>query len=104
MGKNIGKNISKSLSGTHSQKLLYRAKKTSSKRVIQKIAEATGDLNSNKIATKITKVSTKLQRNNPETVTNDNDKEIPKETPKGRYISLEKKTKKYWWTKIDKII
>ena len=103
MGKNIGKNISKSLSGTHSQKLLYRAKKTSSKRVIQKIAEATGDLNSNKIATKITKFSTNLQRNNPETVTNDNDKEIPKETPKGRYISLKKK-KKYWWTKIDKII
>ena len=63
IGKNIGENISKGLSGKHSQKLLYHTKqyatdtlKTSSKRVVQKITEATGDLISNKIATKITKV------------------------------------------------
>ena len=51
MGRNIGKNISKSLSGKYSQKLLPHAKKsatdaikTSSKRVIQKLTEAAGDL------------------------------------------------------------
>ena len=55
MGKNIGKNISKNLSGKYSQKLLDHSKKsatdalkTSSKRVIQKTAEATGDLIGNK--------------------------------------------------------
>ena len=51
MNKNIGKNISKKLSGKYSQKLLDYAKnsetdglKTSSKQVIQKTAEAAGDL------------------------------------------------------------
>ena len=59
-GKHVGKNISKSLSGKYGKTLLDRAKqsaadilKTSSKRVIQKTAEATGDLIGNKIATKI---------------------------------------------------
>ena len=57
MGKNIGKNISKNLSGIYSQKLLDHTKqtatdvlKTTSKRVIQKVAEATCDLIGNKIA------------------------------------------------------
>ena len=57
MGKNIGKNISKNLSGIYSQKLLDHTKKTAadvlkatSKRVIQKTAEATCDLIGNKIA------------------------------------------------------
>ena len=57
MGKNIDKNISKSFSGKHSQKFLDHAKqsardalKTSSKRVIQKTAEATGYFICNKIA------------------------------------------------------
>ena len=62
MGKNIGKTISKNLSGKYSQKLLNHAKqsatgalKTNSKRVIQKTAEATGDLiGNNKISDKIT--------------------------------------------------
>ena len=51
MDKNLGKNISKKLSGKYSQKLLDHAKnpatdaiKTTSKREIQKTAEATGDL------------------------------------------------------------
>ena len=64
MDKNIGKNISKNLSGKCSQKLLDHAKqsptdalKTNSKKVNQKAAEATGDLISNKIANRITKVS-----------------------------------------------
>ena len=51
MGKNVGKSISKTLSIKYSQKLLDHAKqsatdalKTTSKRAIQKTAEATGDL------------------------------------------------------------
>ena len=67
----------------------------------QKTAEATGDLIGNKIADavlsdtlatraksydgKITKVSKNSQQDKSETVTNENDKEIPKE----RYISPE---------------
>ena len=81
MGKNIGKIISKNLSGKYSQKILDRAKqsaagslKTSSNRVIQNIAEATGDLICNKIAKKITGLSKNSQQNNSETVTNEHDK------------------------------
>ena len=55
MSKNIGKNISKNISGKYSQTPLYHVKKpatdalkTSSKRIIQKTAEATGDLIGNK--------------------------------------------------------
>ena len=70
MGKNIDKNISKNLSGKYSQRLLDHAKKpatdalkTTSKRVIQKAAEATGDLIGNKLIDRITKVSkTSLQK------------------------------------------
>ena len=51
----------------------------SSKRAIQNTAEAAGDLNRNKIATKIAKVSRGSPRNNSETITNERDKEIPKE-------------------------
>ena len=64
MGKNIGKSISKNLSGKYSQSLLDHAKKsatdalkTTSKGIIQKIAEATDDLISSKIANRIMKVS-----------------------------------------------
>ena len=96
MGKNIGKNMSKNLSGKYSLKLLDHAKKsatdalkTSSKRIIQKTAEATGDLICNKIANRITKVSKNLQQNNSETVTNEHDKEILKE----RYIPPEERQK-----------
>ena len=59
------------------------------KRVIQKTAEATGDLIGNKIANRITKVAKNSQQNNSETVTNENDKEIPKE----RYISIKDRHK-----------
>ena len=41
----------------------------------------------NKIANKITKVSKNSQKNNSEIVTNEHDKEIPKE----RYISAEER-------------
>ena len=57
--------------------------------MIQKTAEATVDLIGNKIAEKITKVSKTPQQNNSETVTNEHDKEIPKE----RYISPEERQK-----------
>ena len=67
MGRCIGKNVSKNLIGKYSQKLLDHAKKsaidalkTTSKRVIQKTAEATGDLIGNTIANRMTKVSKKL--------------------------------------------
>ena len=76
--------------------LLYYAKqsaadslKTALKRAIQKTAEATGDFISKKIAVKITKVSKNSQQSNLETVTNEHDKEIPKE----RYISPEHRQK-----------
>ena len=62
----MGRNIRKELSIKYSQKLLDHAKqsatdalKTSSKRVIQKIAEATVDLSGNKIANNIKKDSQK---------------------------------------------
>ena len=75
MGKGIEKSISKNISGKYSpgmlvmhQKLLDHAKqsatdapKTSSKRVIQKTAEATGDLIGNKIANKVTRISKNSQ-------------------------------------------
>ena len=71
----------------YSQKLLDHPKqsatdalKTTSKRVIQKTAEATGDLISSEIADRITKVSKTLPQNNSETITNEHDKEIPNNT------------------------
>ena len=60
----FAKNMGKSLSNKYSQKPLDNAKKSTtdaikkaSKRAIQKIAEATGDLIGNKIADKKTSVS-----------------------------------------------
>ena len=94
MGKNIGKNIRKDLSSKYSQKLPDIAKqsetdalKTSSKRVIQKTVEATGDLIVNKTVNKITRILKNSQQNYSDTVRNEYDKEIPKE----RYISPEKR-------------
>ena len=88
MGKNIGKNISKNLSGKYSQKLLTHAKKsatdvlkTTSKRVIQKTAKATGDLISNKIADKITSV---LKKSAQELQNNKTEVDVEKATPKKR--------------------
>ena len=65
--------------------------------IIQKTAEATGDLIGNKTSDTITKsydgkitvVSKNSQQKNSETVTNEHNKEIPKE----RYVSLEKRQK-----------
>ena len=94
MGKNIGKNICKKLISKCGQKRLDHAKQSatdatesSSKRIIQKTAETTGDLTGNRIVkavakpydAKITKVSKNSQQNNLEIVPNENDKERPKE-------------------------
>ena len=82
--------FAKNLSNKYSQKLIDAAKKsttdavkTASKRVIQKTAEATGDLIGNKIADKITSASK-------------NSKKLPEEdveiiTHKKRYISPEER-------------
>ena len=63
--------FAKSLSNKYGKKLLDNTKKstidvikTASKRAIQKITEATGDLTGNKIADKITSVSKKSSNNN----------------------------------------
>ena len=68
--KNIGKNIAKNLTNKFGQKPVDTAKKsatiaikTASKRAIQKKAEATGDLISNKTADKITSASKKPTKN-----------------------------------------
>ena len=65
-------------------------KKTTSKRAIQKTAEANGDLIGNKIADKITSVSKKPAK---EVHNNDQAKEEDVEiaTPKKRYISPEER-------------
>ena len=64
--KNMGKNIGKNVSSKYSQKILDHAKqfatdalKAASKREIQKAAEATGDLNENKIAYRSSKTPRK---------------------------------------------
>ena len=78
----------------YGQKLFDSAKKsavdavkTTSKRAIQKTAEATGDLIGNKIADKITNASKKSNNNN-----NDDDDE--KLTTYKKYIYLQKKENK----------
>ena len=65
------RNLGENLSNEYGQKLLDSARKsttdaikTTSKRVIQKTAKATGDLIGNKIADKITSVSKKCNNNN----------------------------------------
>ena len=90
--------MGKSLSNKYGQKRLDRAKKsttdaikTTSKRAIQKTAEATGDLIGNKIADKITSVSNKKPvkelSNNDET----KEENVEITTYKKRYISPEER-------------
>ena len=88
----FAKNKGKTLINKYGQKLLDSAKKstmnaikTASKRAIQKTAEATGDLISNKIADKITSV----WKMSSENQNDDSSNEI--EVPKRRYISPEEK-------------
>ena len=94
------KNMGKSLSNKYDQKLLDSAKKsttdarkTASKRAIQKTAEVTGDFIGNNIADKITSVSKKKPakelRNNDEAKEEEEDVEIT--THKKRYVSPEER-------------
>ena len=104
----FAKNMGKSLSNKYDQKLIDSAKKsttdarkTASKRAIQKPAEATGDLVGNEIADKITGFSKKSNNNN------NNNQDVDLLTHKKRYISLEERKqiidklrlvpKKYVW-------
>ena len=96
----FAKNKGKSLSNKYDQKLLDSAKKsttdaikTASKRVIQKTAEATGDLIGNKIADKITSVSKKNSNNNNNNNNSNNDDEenVELTTHKKRYVSPEER-------------
>ena len=87
--------VDKNMSNKYSQKLVHTAKKsatnaikTTSKRAIQKTAEATGDLVGNKIADKITSASKKSR--NEEIQSHEVNNEISKE----RDIFLQKKGNK----------
>ena len=87
--------FARSMSIKYGRKLVDAAKKsatdaikTTSKRAIQKTAEATGDLIGNKIADKITSISKKKSDNNNNNNIN-NDIELT--TPKKRYISPEER-------------
>ena len=93
-------NIGKTLSNKNGQKLLGRAKKsttdaikTASKRLIQKTAETTGDLIGKKMAEKITSVSTKKSAELCSTKNDDanNEIEVPKKdiSPKERQQTIE---------------
>ena len=91
----FAKNIGKSLSNKNGQKLLDSAKKsttdaikTASKRAIQKLAEATGDLIGNKIADKITSASKKSAKGSQNYETEE-DAEIA--TPTKRYTPPKEK-------------
>ena len=95
----FAKNMGKHLSNKYSQKPLDSAKKstmdaikTTSKRAIQKTAEATGDLIGSKIADKITSVSkkspTELHSMELHSKELQNDE---MEAPKRRFISPEEK-------------
>ena len=88
----FAKNIGKNLSSKYGQKLLDTAKKsttdaikTTSKRAIQKTAEATGNLIGNKIANKMTSVSKKSKK------LQNNEANDESEAPKERCISPEKR-------------
>ena len=83
------------MSNKSSQKLLDSAKKsttgaikTTSKRAIQKTAEATGDIIGYKIANKITKASKELHSKPSKKLHSQNENEL--EIPKERYISPKK--------------
>ena len=85
----------KNLNNKYGQKLLDSAKKsttdaikTDSKRTIQKIAEATGDLIGNKTADKIISDSKKFNNDNNN---NKNDDGVELTTHKKRYISPEER-------------
>ena len=92
MSKNISKSISKKIIDKYSQKLLDHAKqsaadalKNAAKRSIQKVVDATGNLNGKKIVDKITKDLSTWPQNILETVPIETentafDGELPRQT------------------------
>ena len=93
----FAKNMGKSLSNKYGQKLLDSANKsitdaikTASKRAIQETTETAGDLIANKIADKITSVSTKLHSKKPSN-NNNNNEDVELTNHKKRYISPEER-------------
>ena len=96
----FAKNMGTHLSNKYSKKLLDTVKKsatdvikTTSKRAIQKTAEATGELLGNKIADKITNVSKKstTELHSKELPNNDETEDVELTTHKIRYISPEER-------------
>ena len=83
------KNMGKSLSNKYGKKSTMDAIKTTSKRAIQKTAEATGDLSGNKIANKTTSVSKK--KSTKELHNNETEEDVQIATPKKRWISPEER-------------
>ena len=90
--------LSKNLNNIFGQKLLDSAKKsttdarkTASKRAIQKTAEETGDLISNTIADKITSVSKSSAKHSTELHSKNDDANNEIEAPKRRYTSPEER-------------
>ena len=96
MGKNIGKNISKNVSGKYSQKHLEQAKKLQQMHL--KLLQKQSFKNQLrqlviwlviKLLTESRKFQEIYKKNNSEAVTNEHEKEIPKE----EYMSSEEKNK-----------
>ena len=94
--------MGKNLSNKYGQKVLDSAKKstadaikTTSKREIQKTAEATGDLIGNKVADKITSVSKKsaMKLHSKELPNNNNETDLEITTHKKRCVSPEERQK-----------
>ena len=90
--------MNKNLSSKYSQKLLDTVKistkdaiKTASKRAIQKIAGATGDLISNKITDKITISSKKFFKELHSTELHSEKEEVNNEIARERHVSTEKR-------------
>ena len=95
----------KNLSSKRNQKYLDHAKqsrtdaiKIASKRTVENITEATGDLIDLEITNKITKVSGNSPQNKLGTVRNETENiKLDREIPKERDISRTK-TENYWWS------
>ena len=90
MGKSLRNKYSQKLSDT-AKKPTADAIKTASRRAIQKMPEATGDLISNKIADKITSVSTELYSKKTQNNKSEVDSDSLKSIPKKRYICPEER-------------
>ena len=94
----FAKNIGKYLSNKYSQKIIDTAKKsttdakkTASKRAIQKTAEVTGDFIGNKIADKITNISKKAVKELSNNNNDEKEEDVEITTHKKRYISPEER-------------